>query len=179
MTAQSDQARKILFFTAGREPTAEELDLIAQIPGQILIRNSKATPSQNPPDDIDGVAAAAGTTIPAPYDDAGDYPIVTPGGASTLPASLVLASGRANIDLSNGETEQLILHGVMPDTETIVDMHDNAKVTYVSSDPTKATVSTTGLVTPVAAGATNITATYTDDDENEKDSNTVAITVVA
>lgn len=31
-------------------------------------------------------------------------------------------------------------------------------VTYVSSDPTKATVTSGGLVTPVAAGSTNITA---------------------
>ena len=32
-------------------------------------------------------------------------------------------------------------------------------LTYTSSDPTKATVSATGLVSAVAAGTTNITAT--------------------
>jgi hypothetical protein len=35
----------------------------------------------------------------------------------------------------------------------------NRTVTYVSSDPTKATVSATGLITAVAAGTTVITAT--------------------
>lgn len=38
----------------------------------------------------------------------------------------------------------------------------NKKVTYVSSDPTKATVSETGLVTRVANGSTTITATTED-----------------
>lgn len=35
-----------------------------------------------------------------------------------------------------------------------------SKCSFVSSDPTKATVSASGLVTTVAAGATTITATY-------------------
>ena len=35
-----------------------------------------------------------------------------------------------------------------------------AVATYVSSDPAKATVSTTGLITGVAAGSATVTATY-------------------
>jgi uncharacterized protein YjdB len=38
----------------------------------------------------------------------------------------------------------------------------NTAVTYTSSDPTKATVSATGLVTAVAIGTTNITVTTND-----------------
>lgn len=50
----------------------------------------------------------------------------------------------------------------------------NTRVTYASSDPTKATVNaTTGLVTGVATGSTTITATSTDGSTTD----TVAITV--
>ena len=55
----------------------------------------------------------------------------------------------------------------MPATQTVVikyqpanDTALNADFTYVSSDPTKATVSVAGVVTGVAAGASIITATH-------------------
>lgn len=51
----------------------------------------------------------------------------------------------------------------------------NQNLTYESSDPTKATVSATGLVTGVAAGTTNITVTSVADPTK---TSVVAITVV-
>lgn len=71
-------------------------------------------------------------------------------------------------DLSDGETVQLQVNF------TPFDANDEA-VTFVSSDPTKATVNATGLVTPVAAGATTITVTNTQSGKTD----TVAITVQA
>ncbi|MHA0288269.1 Ig-like domain-containing protein [Mycobacterium sp. C3-094] len=78
---------------------------------------------------------------------------------SVTPAVLTL-------DLSNGETEQL----------TVVDDLGNDRTgsaTFSSSDPTKATVGLHGLVTPVAAGPTTITATYSGKTD------TTAVTVIA
>lgn len=54
-------------------------------------------------------------------------------------------------------TTQLTVNATLDDT-TVVDV--TSKSSFVSSDETKATVSSSGLVTTVAAGATTITATY-------------------
>lgn len=68
------------------------------------------------------------------------------------PQSLSILPATAEIDLSDEETIQLV--------PTVVPAANYAgTITYVSSDPTKATVDADGLVTPVAAGETTITAT--------------------
>lgn len=59
------------------------------------------------------------------------------------------------LDISNGETLTLAV-GFTP-----IEGVASPACTFVSSDPTKATVSAAGLVTPVAAGVTTITATNT------------------
>ncbi len=64
---------------------------------------------------------------------------------STLPATKTL-------DLSSEPTVQLVT------TFTPTDTTDQ-RLTYVSSDPTKATVSDTGLVTALVVGSTTITVT--------------------
>lgn len=69
-------------------------------------------------------------------------------GISSLPATVTL-------DISDEDTQQI--------TNTFTPLGAmNQKVYYRSSDPTKATVSDTGLITPVAAGSATITIT-TDD----------------
>lgn len=73
-----------------------------------------------------------------------------------------------NLDLSAAETLQIKV------SFTPYDVADEA-CTFVSSDPTKATVNAQGLVTPVAVGATNITVTNTASGKTD----VVAITVVA
>jgi hypothetical protein len=62
---------------------------------------------------------------------------------------------QAVLSLTEGETAQLTAT-VDPDTAT------NPSVTWASSDDAVATVSDTGLVTAVAPGAANVTATTTD-----------------
>lgn len=66
--------------------------------------------------------------------------------------SIEVTPASKTIDLSEGETVQLVV-AFTPANASSKD------VTYVSSDPTKATVSATGLVTPVATGTTTITVT--------------------
>lgn len=61
---------------------------------------------------------------------------------STLPATVTL-------DISEGQTSQLVT--------TSTPANKIGQLTYTSSNPTKATVSATGLVTPVAAGSATIT----------------------
>lgn len=46
-------------------------------------------------------------------------------------------------------------------TATIIPLVSNPALTWVSSDPTKATVNSSGLVTRVAAGVTTITVSVT------------------
>lgn len=74
----------------------------------------------------------------------------------------------ATVEVEEGATTQLTVV-IAPEEAT------DQGVTYVSSDPTKATVSATGLVTGVAAGETTITVTT--DDGSFTD--TTVVTVVA
>lgn len=71
-----------------------------------------------------------------------------------VPTTLTLYPATKTIDLSNAETLQLTWE-LTPSTGS------NQTVTFASSDATKATVNSAGLVTPVAAGETTITATHT------------------
>lgn len=68
-------------------------------------------------------------------------------------ASISMLPATATIDVSDASTQQLAVTNAAGDDVT-------ADATYVSSDPTKATVSAAGLVSPVAAGSATITATY-------------------
>lgn len=68
--------------------------------------------------------------------------------------SIVIAPGV--VSLAPAATQQLTI------TPTPSDASNTAIASWVSSDPTKATVSSTGLVTAVATGSTTITATSVD-----------------
>lgn len=71
--------------------------------------------------------------------------------ASTTLTGISVTPATVTLDISNGETQQLTV------TETPTGAHNG--YTYSSSDATKATVSSTGLITPVAAGSATITVT--------------------
>lgn len=78
---------KIGYFTAGAQPTANEIAEIAAYSGvghTVCVRNVLAydldthQPGADSAEDFDYVDAYAGTTIPAPYDDAEDFPVASP-----------------------------------------------------------------------------------------------------
>jgi uncharacterized protein YjdB len=81
---------------------------------------------------------------------------------SVLPATVEL-------DLSAGGTQQLATTFAPTDTS-------DQRLTYASSDPTKATVSATGLVTAVGVGETTVTVTSRQDPTK---TDTCVVTVVA
>lgn len=70
--------------------------------------------------------------------------------------SFVLAPATVNLSLAGVKTVQLTV------TPTPANASNTDIATWVSSDPTKATVSATGLVTGLAVGTTTITATSED-----------------
>lgn len=70
--------------------------------------------------------------------------------------SMVIAPATVTLSLAGTNTAQLTI------TPTPADASNTDIASWVSSDPTKATVSATGLVTGVAAGTTTITATSED-----------------
>jgi uncharacterized protein YjdB len=62
--------------------------------------------------------------------------------------------------LANAATAQIAVTGTYPDGVTEAVSASDGRVTYTTSDATKATVSKTGLITKVAAGSATITTTY-------------------
>jgi len=81
--------------------------------------------------------------------------VVIPGKAAAIPVGMVIG-GTATVAVS--ATSQLTLTATYPRAGNYT--VTPAQATWVSSDPTKATVSSGGLVTGVAAGTTTITATW-------------------
>lgn len=69
----------------------------------------------------------------------------------TLPATVTKAAG---------QTQQLATTATYADGVAVVVANTDERMTYASSDVTKATVSKTGLVTAVASGSATITVTY-------------------
>jgi hypothetical protein len=74
-----------------------------------------------------------------------------------LDATSVVVGGTATVTAAGGPTHTSQLTAT---TNWSEDVTTDAGVTWTSSVPAKATVSTTGLVTGVSAGTTNITASY-------------------
>jgi uncharacterized protein YjdB len=71
--------------------------------------------------------------------------------AASPVSAISITPATVTLDISNGETSQLAC--------TTTPASQGVSLTYVSSDPTKATVSSTGLITPLVAGSTTVTAT--------------------
>lgn len=84
------------------------------------------------------------------------------------PITAISVTATMSLDASDVDTEQIVI--------TTTPANENGSYTYVSSDPTKATVSATGLVTAVAAGETTITVTAVHD---AAVTDTCVVTVVA
>lgn len=115
----------------------------------------------------DGVSSTAISGMALAYDDGtctggsayATVKIIPVNGASTALAGLAMIPGTATVS-SATPTKQLSVIA-LPASATRANYNvDNASVAWVSSDPSKATVSATGLVTRVATGSTVITATY-------------------
>lgn len=121
-----------------------------------------------------GLATAVGagtTTITALYTDATTGSVVTgvatltvTGGASEQYTALTITPGGETIAVGQSASAQLIALGTTGNTglsEVVTD-----KVAWSSSISSIATVSATGVVTGVSAGATTITAIYTNTDSS-------------
>ena len=112
--------------------TVHKFTEIGNIPAKSTIINT----SINPISEADFFG-----TVQTP-DTINDAPIVVTG--------ISVAPTTATLSLAGGDTQQL--------TATLSPSGATGTVTYTSSDDTIATVSATGLVTPVAAGSATITA---------------------
>jgi hypothetical protein len=85
------------------------------------------------------------------------------------PASIVASAADVALSLASDTSEQIVVTATELDGGT---SNVAASATYKSSDVTKGTVSSTGLVTAVAVGSFTVTAKY-----QNKTSNALAFTV--
>lgn len=88
-------------------------------------------------------------------------------------SSTNLNDGNLALTVPNGSTETLTAT-VTPSGASAL---DNPTITWTSSDATIASVSSTGVVTPLKEGSTTITASYAGDATYDKSSNTCLVTV--
>lgn len=92
----------------------------------------------------------------SPDEEALTVSVVIPAKPNAIPASITIGGGES---VAIAATTQLSLTAAYPraGNYTVTPL---TQATWVSSDPTKATVSSAGLVTGVAEGTTTITATW-------------------
>lgn len=120
--------------------------------------------------------ANRGSVLPASvaalqaFFDAGDAALTA---IKAKPASIVITPGTITLSLAGTVTQQLVVTKTPLSGSTSNVAAASAGTFYVSSDPTKATVSVDGLVTAVAIGTTVITA------RNGNKSDTQLVTVTA
>lgn len=131
---------------------------------QISTRPSRVTA----PSKTDNEADLASLEFTARIFPNTDYELFIKQDAGTVVDEVSVLPATASIAV--GATQQLAAEATYESEET-EDVTRSA--TYVSSDPTKATVSNRGLVTGVAAGSTTVTISY------QGSSDTVAVTVTA
>lgn len=151
--------KKILYFTAGPIPTAEELVDIGVLntltsPGySIGVRNGAESGSFGA--GIESADFVAGT-IPTAFNAKTNFGSID----ALKPAKFDLSPNTATIAAL--ATVQLTPLAVMGTSLDALRAHEVLSgVTYASSVPGKATVDSNGLVTGVATGSTVITGTYT------------------
>jgi hypothetical protein len=116
-------------------------------------------------------AVGAGTTtITALYTDAttgsvvtGEATLTVSAGASEQITSLSLLPSSISLT-SSGQQSQLVLLGVAGSSGLTENLTSSPKVTWSSGTPTVATISATGLVTAVTAGASTVVAQFTNND---------------
>lgn len=153
---------KVLLFTAGAKPTARELAAIARL--ETVFRNVQVRRGDVVADAKFGSGALesfdhiCGTNIPTGYTATLTVPsIIAPDQFALFPATLAVDA--SDLDVKNLAAVKTTINPVTGLAE-MTNMAANAMVTYASSDETKATVSSVGLVAAVAAGSATITATY-------------------
>ena len=182
--ARAAQERTVLFFTAGRTPTAAEIEMADSIMGKVQFRapqvgSMKVAVNPTLPD---GVAKAGATVVPAPYDDEEIEDISPNAGGSDSPQDLTIFPGNVTMASSAATPIQLTLAGVQLNDETgvleVVNLTEHEDVEWSSATEADVTVSATGVVTAVSSGASVITATFTDADDNELTA-TCTVTVTA
>lgn len=83
------------------------------------------------------------------------------GGTSEAITALAITPNSESLSAS-GQTGQLIAIGTQGNTGLQVDVTGSPNITWISSIPSIATVSATGLVTGVSAGSVSISAEYSD-----------------
>lgn len=179
-------ARKVLYFLAGMEATAGELAEIANITGDVFIRNASVSATYGEAG-LEAADALAGS-IPAAYltgegdtvdtelypdgdvtPNQGGYTLkifpVNPGGIAANGGTRNLYAIRADLDEATGEV-------------TLTDV--TANCAWTSGTTGKGTVgASTGLVTGAngGAGTSVITATY--DPDGGSGANAIAVTTTA
>ena len=158
-------ARKILFFIADNVPTATETAQIANIVGDVQIRNAKHSTLYGA--NLEPADGFAGTPPQAYIDAIADYPAgnVTPGQAGY---GLTIIPVNPGGIAANGGTRQLyaIRTSLNEATGEVTVTDVTAACAWVSGTPAKGTVgASTGLVTGAnsGAGTSLITATYDPD----------------
>lgn len=159
---------KVLFFLAASVPTVPEqalIDRLARTYTQVAVRAGDHSATYGPR--LESADAVAGT-VPAAFITAiADYPDgnVTPTNVLKPEAALILPAATPTIGV--GATLQLRAvaaeRNEATNAITLTDRTAAAEVAWSSSDDTKATVASTGIVTRVATGAVVITWTYTYD----------------
>lgn len=166
--------RRVLFFTAGREPTAEEYAAEQKIVGRVAFI-APTIPGLVDDFDIrgDAVASLDPALIPAYYGSGEgnlNLPDVSPN-PGAVPYDLKIMPGDFSA-ADDASPVQASLVGAELDENgkfSVVNLTEHESVSWSSSDDTKATVSEAGLITPVAPGETVITASYQygeDEEEN-------------
>lgn len=141
---------KTLFFINGRVPTSDDLTRAARIPGVVQFRDVSRYRSDNV-EDCDFVACAVDASIPSQYNAKARK-------SPERPVSLQIVPDNLSIDLSDVEHADLRAMATWIDG-TVTDV--TTQCAWSSSVEAKATVgAATGIVTPVEAGATVITASY-------------------
>lgn len=158
----------VLYFTAGILPTAVEVAEIARLSTvmeNVRVRNGAVAAETLFSGKIEACDFVAGKAIPATYTDAPASKTVLAIPSDANPDQFKVFPAAITIDASNLDVQQLAAIKAEINAATgfaaMTNLSADATVTYASSDTNKATVSATGLVTAVAAGATNITATLT------------------
>jgi uncharacterized protein YjdB len=151
--------KKIIYFTAGVNPTAGELAEIALLnnltsPGySVSIRNGAESASFGYGKEVADLVAG---TVPTSH----AANTVYSGIDAAKPTGFVLSPNTAAIvGTATKQLTPIAITGTDLSSLGASALADN--VTYVSSVPAKATVDVNGLITGVAAGNTVITATYT------------------
>lgn len=126
--------------------------------------------------ELSGAALQSGSGICGKGTEYGEYKEYATNDATlTAYNSIVATPTITELDLSDTETQQITVYGVKNDLyDRALLANNDTKITYVSGTPATATVSATGLITPVAVGTSVITITY-----DTRLTTTITVTVVA